>query len=234
MDLANNFDELLKCDDVSKIKENWFKFKKFDAGQFNITVPLCYTHIEDDEKVDELINFVKRILKLYPTFYPKIVLLSQTNNFRRDNRNINKKFEERCLSFLEFQRIPDAAEAYALRTPEKLSKEDIKLKIQDTELAEIYYKLNDLRTREMTIEMILHEILFLLKSNKKFSDIIIMDEKMLNLARLISLELYLRTKAHEKYIEIKELSEAVKSFQIFKNYLKKKIEQSIINKEFIK
>ena len=216
MNLSDNFVELFLYEDLSKLKNNWFKFKKFCEVEFNNKVP--FQPDTDKKALEELDSYIGVILKLYPMMFPKIVLSTNTNTFRRNNQNDNKKLDEIFLKRLDEKKLSSAADIYMTKVPEKLSQEQISSKIHDEELADTFQKSNDIMTREVTIEMIFDEIFSLLQ--EKFSDIIPMKEKAINLARFIALELYLRTLVPEEYIYKNEYYEIDKSYDIFKHHYK--------------
>lgn len=218
MKIIDNFVELLQDENFSELKVKFLKIEKFNDYEFNQKVPLNLLTADELNVLDTIIT---KILKLYPILYPNLVVTSNTNTFRRNNNNDNKKLEQIFLSRIEEKKISEAIDVFCAKAPRKLSNDDIMLKIKDQNLALLYETLNDFLTREITIEMIFSEIFLLLKEH--CSNIVVIDENLKNLSKFLTLEVYLRTKFPEEYVFSDEFYKVEQSFDNLQKYKKNNI-----------
>jgi len=195
MEIHKNFVELLLNEKMQMLKNidgKFFNYDKFTGDEFYREVKISY--LENDE-IEELDLFIKEKLRDYPNDFPDISPKA-TKNFERDKETYNKKLESRAKKALEKNNIPEAVDNLMLKKYTKKIDSEVLDSIEEQEYIEFIEMVFHMLATEDTISLIIKEIILELK--EKFSETLF-PETIKTLAKLMSYEIYLRTKKPAKY-----------------------------------
>lgn len=100
MEIINNFCEIKLCKNLDEIDQSFFNSKELEENEFEEKVKTEFLEKNDKQILD---NFLSRILKEYPIYYPSIIILKINDDIKSTKSNIEiNKNESLTEMFTKF------------------------------------------------------------------------------------------------------------------------------------
>ncbi|MDX9962042.1 MAG: hypothetical protein RBS32_11295 [Aliarcobacter sp.] len=221
MEIIDNFCEIQACENLHEIDKFFFNSNTLEMNEFEDKIKTEFLEEEDKLLLD---NFLSKILKKYPIYYPSIVIIKEKNHKRRAiQTNINDDIKS-IKSIIEIN-TEQIKNIHLSRDEIFLEKKETLKFIKDEDLANLYTKINNEIFNQVSYFEVYKEIEELVK--KEFIDILVDSERIKNLAKFITAEIYLRTKIPEEYIFTDDFIEIIEKHRNILKYNENKIENKI-------
>jgi hypothetical protein len=221
MEIIDNFFEIQTSKNLHEIDKFFFKSNKLEVNEFEDKIKTEFLEEEDKLLLD---NFLSKILKKYPIYYPSIVIMKEKNHKRRAKQtNINDDIKSiKSIIELNTEQIKNI---HLSRDEIFLEKKETLKLIKNEDLVELYTKTNNEIFKQVSYFEVFKEIEELIK--KELIDILIDFERIKNLAKFITAEIYLRTKVPEEYIFTDDFIEIKENYRKILKHKENKIEKQI-------
>ena len=221
MEIIDNFFEIQTSKNLHEIDKFFFKSNKLEVNEFEDKIKTEFLEEEDKLLLD---NFLSKILKKYPIYYPSIVIMKEKNHKRRAKQtNINDDIKS-IKSIIEIN-TEQIKNIHLSRDEIFLEKKETLKFIKNEDLAKLYTKINNEIFNQVSYSEVFKEIEELVK--KEFIEILVDSERIKNLAKFITVEIYLRTKIPEEYIFTDDFIEIKENYGNIIKHKENKIEKQI-------
>ena len=221
MEIIDNFSEVKTYKKLDEIDESFFNSKELQVNEFEEKVKTKF--LDENDKII-LDNFLKKILNKYLIYYQSIVITKNKNHKRKAKQtNINDDLKS-IEGIIEKDQYK-VKNAHLSRDVVFLKKEETLKFIKKEDLANLFTKTNNEIFKEVSYHEIFREIEELMR--KEFINILIDFERIKNLAKFITVEIYLRTKIPEEYIFTDDFIEIKENYGNIIKHKENKIEKQI-------
>lgn len=221
MEIIDNFFEIQTSKNLHEIDKFFFKSNKLEVNEFEDKIKTEFLEEEDKLLLD---NFLSKILKKYPIYYPSIVIMKEKNHKRRAKQtNINDDIKSiKSIIELNTEQIKNI---HLSRDEIFLEKKETLKFIKNEDLAKLYTKINNEIFNQVSYSEVFKEIEELVK--KEFIEILVDSERIKNLAKFIAAEIHLRTENIHKYKEEANFDEIKEKYKKIVKYKEEKVEKQI-------